>query len=711
MKPSAAVPHLDSSLSTPTGWSRWRIAGVAGILIMTLIAYANALAAGFIWDDDLYVWQNRLLFEADGLWRIWFSPRESPQYYPMVFTTFWIEQQLWGLDPRGYHLINIVLHACNALLVWRLCGALRIPGAWFIAAVFAVHPVHVESVAWITERKNVLSGLFYLTSGLCYLRFDALRFREGLDESRRQSLRWYGACIVLFTFALLSKSVTCSLPAALILMLLWLRQPLSIRRLLPLLPLFVLGLAAAMHTAFVERNHVGATGEDFAFSLADRAIIASNALLFYPWKLIWPSPLMFNYERWVIDDSAALSYVPALIVLLIAAMGIHMFSRGWRGAPLALSFYAGTIFPALGFFNIYPMQFSFVADHFQYLASLGVITLVIGSIASLHRFRVPGSCIGAVALATLTALTARQSATYESAVTVYRDTLEKNGEAWMPHNNLGLLLVEDDPRQAEFHFRESLRLKSNHYQAAFNLVTALSKQGKPQDAAVQLQSVIERIQALPRTKGLNEPELLARHYLRLAQLNREAGKPDRAEHAFRDALQLAPDDATIHAQLAQHYFEQGRVDEAKSHFQESLDYGGEDSYILRTLGVIAYNKADYAKAIDLLQRSLSAATSANEYVPAAQGLLQILTSCPEVALRDVNRAVTIAEQLNDITRREDPQAIDILASVYADAGRFEDAIRTGEEAIALAKSQGLDPLAAEFAMRVDRYRKGKRARE
>ncbi|MCI0676754.1 MAG: hypothetical protein L0Y42_13380 [Phycisphaerales bacterium] len=375
----------------------WTLAGAALIVLATVVAYLPAIRGGFIWDDDLYVSANRFLRDLEGLKQIWI-PTHTPQYYPVVFTSFWIEHHLWQLNPMGYHIVNVVLHALNALLVWRLCTVLKLPGGllagWLIAAVFALHPVHVESVAWITERKNVLSAFFYLTAALAYLRFESLkdvraaptgedaRPTQTKGQPRRTSAAdswgWYGLSLLLFVLALLSKSVTCSLPAALILMMLWQRKRLTIPRLAPLAPMLIIGLLLALHTAHIEREHVGAEGDDFVFSWIDRILIASNALLFYPRQLLWPQQLMFVYPRWQIDPNSVILWMAGAGAIAIGATSLFLYRRGVRGPALALAFYAGTIFPALGFVNMYPMRFSFVADHFQYLASLGIIALVIG---------------------------------------------------------------------------------------------------------------------------------------------------------------------------------------------------------------------------------------------------------------------------------------------------------------------------------------------
>ena len=247
--------------------------GVFVIVAMTLLAYSRAPFNGFIWDDETYVQNNMLLRDIDGLQKIWI-PRQTPQYYPMVFSTFWIEYQLWELNPLGYHTTNVILHLLNALLLWGIFRVLKFPLAtgWLIAALFAVHPVHVESVAWITERKNVLSGFFYLTAALAYLRFDAIRDGEVEGKESKEAWGWYGLSLPLFVLALLSKSVTCSLPAALILIMLGQRKTLSPTRILTLIPMFIVGFIAAMHTARIEREVVGAKGADFVFSFFEKKI-------------------------------------------------------------------------------------------------------------------------------------------------------------------------------------------------------------------------------------------------------------------------------------------------------------------------------------------------------------------------------------------------------------------------------------------------------
>jgi protein O-mannosyl-transferase len=211
------------------------------LLSLTVIfVYSPALNGGFIFDDDGYVESNLLLRDIEGLVKIWFDPKANPQYYPLTFTSFWVEFQLWQTWTMGYHLTNVIVHILNALLLLRLLQRLAIPGAWLAATIFALHPVQVESVAWISERKNVLSGFFYFLTLLCYLRFSPIG-SDVLSEHKQQ-WRYYGFALVFFACALLSKSATCSLPAVILLLIWWKKSRLALTDCVPLVPMFAVGV-------------------------------------------------------------------------------------------------------------------------------------------------------------------------------------------------------------------------------------------------------------------------------------------------------------------------------------------------------------------------------------------------------------------------------------------------------------------------------------
>ena len=396
MERGGTLIKRDNSLkpADPAPVLSWRrdFGAAALVFAATLIAYFPALRGGLIWDDDFHV-TKPLLRSLHGLGLIWFHVGETPQYYPLLHSAFWVEHRLWGDAVLGYHLVNVLLHATSAclfglilkkLLVERvapnplvgLSGRISVLGATrstFLgtplvgALLFALHPVCVESVAWISEQKNTLSTVFYLLSALAFLEFDRTR-------------KWAGYFLAtgLFVLALLSKSVTATLPAALLVVFWWQRGRLSWKRdIAPLLPWLAIGAASGLFTAWVEKFSIRATGAEFSLTAVQRCLVAGRVIWFYLGKLAWPVDLTFIYPRWVIDASAGWQYLfPLAFVALVAALALTC--RRTRGPLAALLLFAGSLAPVLGFFNVYPFRYSFVADHFQYLATLGIFGAVAG---------------------------------------------------------------------------------------------------------------------------------------------------------------------------------------------------------------------------------------------------------------------------------------------------------------------------------------------
>jgi len=466
---------------------RWRPQGLyagAALVVMTLVAYAPVALCGIIWDDNEYVFRNEVLRSLGGLARIWLDGGATPQYYPLVFTSFWMEYRLWGLDPLGYHAVNVLLHATCALLLWRVLRHLGLRSAWLAAAVFALHPVHVESVAWITERKNVLSGTLYLASMLCYLRFD----RPGSNETGpRRSPLLYALSLILFVGALASKTVTASLPAVLALILWW-KKRLDWRAGMTLLPFLAIGVPCGLLTVWMERYHVGASGPEWDLSPIDRILIAGRALWFYAGKLAWPDPLVFIYPRWRIDSGVWWQYLYPAAALFVVAM-LWWRRREWgRGPLVAVLVFAGTLVPALGFFDVYPMRYSFVADHFQYLASIALLAL--GVEAARNAFiadgRLPapaGWAAAAALLAILGALTWREIPEYRNPIALWTATLAENPDAWIAHSNLGMHLAERGQLAAAIaHQERAIELQPDLATAHDNLGTAVARLGRIDEA-------------------------------------------------------------------------------------------------------------------------------------------------------------------------------------------------------------------------------------
>ncbi len=552
-----------------TGSGPWEIPLLALVLVvLTTFAYVPALRSGFIWDDDAYVTENAALTSFAGLGRIWLEPGASPQYYPLTFTSLWVDYQLWGEQPFGYHAVNLALHLGSAFLLWRIFSAWWNPRTgWILAALFALHPLHVESVAWVTERKNVLSGFLYLASALVYLRGTGL-----IDAHARRPWRfWYAASLLLFVGALLSKTVTASLPAALLLATWWRSGRVGRDDLVRLIPFFVLGLGLGLVTVTVERVHVSGAGFDWTLTPIQRLLVAGSAVWFYALKLVWPHPLIFIYPRWNVDQPDALLYLAPFAAIAVVVVLFFLRERLGRGPICAVLFFGGTLFPALGFFDVYPMRFSFVADHFCYLASIGILALAVGGAAAASALAAPLSiALVAIALTLYSLLTWNRAHVYADTEVLWRDTIVANPSAWIARNNLATILMgrgefdaaevelgealrlkpdlddahnnlgviarqKGDLGRATAHFREAVRITPTFGAALANLASALQAQGRMEEAVPLFRAALATRHRDSRVEGARAA-IHASIGIALESLDRRA----EALHEYREAFRLDP---------------------------------------------------------------------------------------------------------------------------------------------------------------------------
>ncbi len=570
-------PGYPGSLGSP-GSTVAAVAAGAAITLAALIAYAPALSAGTIWDDADYLTENANLRDFSGLLRIWTEPRSSPQYYPAVYTTFWIEHQLWGLRPSGYHLTNVLLHATAAVLLWRVLRWLDVPGALAAGWLFALHPVAVESVAWITERKNVLSGVFYLGAALVYLR------AMPRDFSRPPSRRGVALALLLFLAALLSKTVTATLPAALVLILWWKRRRLSRADLLALMPMCIAGAALAGLTAWLERIHVGACGVEWSWTFLDRLLIASRAVWFYFASLLWPVNLSFIYPKWTIDPTDWRQWMFPLALLVAIALLAIFRRRIGRGALTAALIYLGTLAPALGFVNVYPMRYSFVADHFQYHASMAMIGALAAGMALAWRRWAGGAAVaGPIALSPLLAilgvLTFNQARIYHDSQSLWRATVRHNPRSWMVHVNLGHALaakMEQAHREGRGDQAASLKAQAKaEYRRALELAPELAETHGEVGVSLlddgEVDAAIEQFRiATERDAAMNPQPRLPDAFNSWGSALLEQGRTEAAIEKFRRAIEINPGYATAHYNLAVALERLGRTAEAAEHYRAAL---------------------------------------------------------------------------------------------------------------------------------------------
>ena len=497
-----------------------------------IAVYAPTLANGYISDDLVYIEGIQRLASLAGLRDIWLHIGAIPQYYPLLHTAFWLEYRVWGLAPAGFHAMNLATHACVVLAAWRVLHRLAVPGAWLAAAIFAVHPVHVETVAWASERKILLSAALALGSIHAFLRF------AEPGEPRERPRLWYALSLALYAAALLCKTVTVSVPAVLLVVRWWKTGALSRRDLRPLLPFFAVGLPLAMLTIWVEREIVGASGAAWEIGFVDRILIAGRAVCFYAAKLAWPYPLGFVYPRWDVDARAAWQYAYPLAVAAAALALWSARGRIGRGPLAALLVFVGVLFPALGFVDVYPFLFSFVADHYQYHASLAPIALAAAGIAraGTRRGRLASRVAyvaAAVILAVLGLLAHREARFYRDEETLIRRSAELQPGSWAARYLLGAVMQKEGRREeAIAEMREALRLFPEHAPIRVGLAINLAELGRRDEAAAELERVLAgELEADDRLATL-----LQLGDLRVAQ--RRIGE---AEASFRAAVELAPD--------------------------------------------------------------------------------------------------------------------------------------------------------------------------
>ena len=576
----------------------------AVIMAAVFVCYCRVLWAGWIWDDDFYVWNNPTLRSLAGLRDIWLVPKATPQYYPLVHTSYWLEYRLWGDAPAGYHLVNLLLHAGSCLLLWRLLAALAVPGGWLAGLLAAIHPVEVESVAWVTERKNTLSMLLALAALNAWQ-----QFRFSTDASRHR-WRWYGVSIACFLAALLAKTVTITLVGVLPLLTWWKTGRLTRRDLALTAPFLLAGLPLAIGTVLLEKYHVGASGTEWQLAGAERLLVAGRAIWFYFSKLLWPEPLIFFYRRWVLDVTSPAQWAFPLAGLAVLAGLFLLRGRIGRGPFTVAACFCGCLFPALGFFDVYPFKFSFVADHFQYHASAAILAGVAATVTvlwqRLPRWRVSLQVATAAACCLLAAQTMRQTGAYHDLETLGRDTLAKNPDAWAMRDILGpYLTTTGRAGEAEAVYQPVLAGTAaappwphDQAQLFYNLARAVEAQGRFAEAEGFYRQAISRDPEYPKPRN------------NLAKLLADTGRRRESVVAYRALLNLpltAADQSRYAFNLGTVLAELGDWQAAEQTLQWGLQRNPQSAAIHEWLGIVATQQNQKEAAIGWFRRGVAVA--------------------------------------------------------------------------------------------------------
>jgi tetratricopeptide (TPR) repeat protein len=627
--------------------SRW-----GGVILLALavgIAYAPCIHNGFIWDDDANIFQNAALTEAGGLRRIW-STFDLYQYYPLTFTSFYLEHLLWGFNPLGYHVVSILLQAVNATLVLLLLQQIGLsrPLALFISMLFAIHPIQAESVAWATERKNLLSGLFYFSSFLSYARF--------INSGR---YRLYILSLLLFLGAILAKSVTVTLPASLLLLEFvraTSRKRTAILRLVPfVIPAVLMGIIAI----YMETNRAGAVGDEFSFTAAERILIVSRALLFYPATIALPFNMSFIYPPWRTASGAYLDFWP---ILLLAGITVSLWifrKRIPRIAWFSLGHYLVAIAPATGIINFYFMRYAFVQNHFQYIAGLGMMMAMgIAGAAIIRRIPLAARAAGPAATLLVIAgcglLTFDQCGLYRNNTILWNDTIGKNPSCWMAFNNLGVIAVDEGKIQEGIAF----------YQTALSINPHIIETHNNLGAAYMLQ-----------------------------------GMTDQAIAEYQQAVAINPNLAQVRANLGMAYAKKGFLNEAVEELKMAVELNPSLTEAFYTLGSLLERQGAVRAAIEVYRGAI-------RYNPghhkAYNNLAWLYATSPDVAIRDGAQAVALATRACELTGFTRPETLDSLAAAYAEQGDFSKAVDYQTRALRTAPA----PLKKIFTERLEFYQQG-----
>ena len=661
---------------------------------VTILAYRPAWNGSFLWDDDVYITKNELLTAPDGLRRIWFSLDSPSQYFPLVYTTFRVEHALWGLNPSGYHWVNLLLHVANALLVWAVLARLKVPGAWLAGAIFALHPVQVESVAWITERKNVLMGFFFLLTLLAWIAF----------VDRRTKRRWlfYGLALILYLLALSAKTTACTLPAALFLMLWLQKKSINWKRILQIVPFLVLGVAMGVLAMWWERYHQGTSRAVFTFlNPIERVLVASRAIWFYLSKLIWPSNLTFIYPRWDIAPTHLLNFVWLFAGIIVCAAIYFLRRYVGRSVEVAVAFFVATLSPVLGFIMLYTFRYTFVADHYQYLACVGPIALASAGLLNLADvFKDRRTLILSAALcvvAVLATLTWRQAAMYGNIETLWRTTLARNPSCWMAHNNLGIVLFgKGQLDDAIAHYRTTLEMQPDFWDADYNLGNALLGKGQVDEAIFYCDKAVKMQPHDPDAQ------------VALANTLLQNRRIDEAIVHYQRAVAIRPDYFLARYGLAHALLEEGKFDGAVEHSRAALLIQPNDADCHTVLAVALDEKGQSAEAIEHYQKALEISPQS---VSALNNLAWVLATSSNAPLRNGPRAIQFARQADQLTGGNNALVLRTLAAAYAEGGQFGKAIETAQAAMQLGRTQGDDSLVTELQQQIALYELGLPFRE
>ena len=643
---------LSFLIKIPAGAVR-RALGAVVIFTLVFIVYSPILPGSFLMDDHRLIAEDNALVNGQfGPLNIWFQT-------DFTLSTFalWLQWLAWGENPGFYHAVNMLLHALSAVLLWRLLARLKIPGAWLAAALFAVHPVCVNSVARIAEIKNTLSLPFFILSFWLYLRYEALSLNPAQARRSNRAAVWYGLSLIAFVLALLSKTSTVMLPLVLLACVAWQRGWITRQDCLQISPYFVLALGFGLMSAWFQKHQAlaGLTLQPETFG--ERLAGAGRVFWFYLGKTLLPLNLSIVYARWKIDATSLAAFLPLFLLGAVFLLGWWFRARWGRHVLFGLGCFLITLFPSLGFFDSQFLTMWQVSDHLQYLpliAPLALAAAVLAYLPNVKMFR----CIAVSLVVVLSVLTFQRAHMFATEESLFLDTLAKNPAASGAHNDLGVILAKKaDYAAAITHFSAAVQSNPDNAGAHLNLAQAQALQGKFAEA---------------------EPHFLA-------------------------AIKLKPGDARARKLFAEALVRQGRTREALMHLQVATCYVS-DAQTRLDLAALLYQTGHSGQAAVQFRRVLSLKPDMPEPL---NNLAWILATSPDDAVRNGDEAVQFAERACHLTAFKETGMISTLAAAYAEAGRFSEAVATAEMAMKMQLAANEMQMAEINRQLLPLYRAGK----
>ena len=619
------------------------VAGALAIVALIFAVYRPILPGTFVMDDARLIGADNPLVNGNLTpWTIWFQTD-----FTLATFGWWVEGLVFGSNPAGYHAVSMVLQCISAILLWRLLARLKIPGAWLAAAVFAIHPVCVNSVARIAELKNTLSLPFLLFSFWGYLHYETLAlFPEAVGQAVNQRLRtratlWFAASLIAYALALLAKTTAVMLPVVFLICAAWQRGRITRWDALHTGPHFILALAFGLMSVWFQKHQALVTaGQALQHaSFAERFAGAGQDFWFYLGKALMPVNLSVVYYPWKIDASALSAYLPDLLVCAVFILCWRCRRTWGRHALFGLGCFAVIMFPVLGFFDAQFLTMWRVSDHLQYKPMIAIVALATAGFAIYVRNKTVFRCAAAGLLLALSVLAFNRAQVFSTEEGLLRDTLAKNPAAWAAHNDLGVILAKrGNITEAMNHFSTSLQINPDNADAHLNLAHALALQGKIAAA---------------------KPQLMA-------------------------ALQIRPYDPAAHREFAQVLAAEGKYQDALLHLKMVVTFGPEIE-AREQMAMLFYATGNPRQSAAQLHQVLALKPGQLE---ALNHLAWLLATCPDDKVRDGGEAVRRAEEACRLTAFKQARETGILAAAYAEAGRFQEAVATGELSVKLASAAG-----------------------